>query len=280
MYERTYHAKVLTQNASPEKKRRRRFPVRRFVWSLLLVVLAAGVVVLIRLPGLQVKTIEVEGASVADPEEVTLLIRSQMEGNYFYFFPRTSMLLVPTSTIAHRLQRQFPRFASVDIRRKGLNGLAVTIVEHTGTALWCDRGEIEEQCFFMTDTGLVFAEAPFFSGDAYERMYGGTLAGLPFSPLTTEQLATIHTLRDRLPSLSIAPVEYHVVSERELDIVFVHHGARARLMIDLANDVEKTLEDLATGLATEPLSGQFKDSKKILEYLDARFSNKVVYKFK
>ncbi len=277
MYERTYHSKVLSQNEPKEKKRRRRIPIKKILWLFVGVVMIAGIIVLIRLPGLQIREIDVTGANVTDPQDVSVFLHSQIEGNALYFFPRSSMLLVPTATLGKRVQAQFPRFASVDVRRIGLNGLLVTVTEHEGTYLWCQS---QEECFFMTNDGIVFAQAPFFSGDAYERIFYGERGELPFSPLPDHFRALIDTMRERLPSIGIVPDEYSFESEHRVDIVFSHRGVEARLMIDPTNDIEQTVEDLATALATDPLKTQFNDKNKVLEYLDARFANKVVFKFR
>jgi cell division septal protein FtsQ len=276
MYERTYNAKVLSQKAPPEKKRRRRFPWRKFMIGLVSVLILAAIVILIRLPQLQVKTIAVVGTEVTDPEDVSIFIRSQIEGNFLYAFPKTSMLLVPTTSVAKWTAKEFPRFSSVDVRRKGVHGLTVSVSEHQGTYLWCAMDE----CYFMNADGLVFAPAPFFSGDAYAKLYIGTKSALPFSPLTPEQFAMVQVVLSRLPSIGINPSAIRDISSHQIDIDFSHKGTMARLMIDPNNDIEQTLEHLATALETDPLKTSFRSNSSVLEYLDARFSNRIVYKFR
>ncbi len=277
MYERTYTKKVLQQTTPVEKKKKRRFPLKRFLIGVGIFVFVGGIIWIIRLPALHVKTIEIEGTTVTDPEEVREFVFSRIEGNSLYIFPRKSMLLVPTTFIEKSIKKQFPRFSDVTVRRKGIAGLELSVAEHEGALLWC---ESDDRCFFMTKEGVVFAEAPFFSGDAYERVFFGAVQELPFYPLPEQMLTLIHTLQERLPSIGIIPLSYKGVSERQFDISFSHNNATAQLMIDPSASIDETLEDLATGLATEPLKSAFSSEKKTLEYLDARFANKVVYKFK
>lgn len=277
MYERTYNTKVLSQKAPPEKKRRRRFPMRRFLKIAGGVVALAALVFLMQWKRLRVQSIDVVGASVTDPEDVRLFINSQIEGKILYLFPKSSMLLVPTASLTKWTARAFPRFESVDVRRKGVRELLVTVKEYQGEYLWC---ESEASCYFMAGNGVVFAEAPFFSGDAYVKLFFGEKKELPFSPLTGEQLELIELALDRLPSISIQPLVLRRVSEHQMDIVFSRYGEQTLLLIDPTRDIEKTLEDLATALAADPLKREFRDESKTLEYLDARFANKVIYKFK
>lgn len=281
MYERTYRARALSKQDEPSKKKRRRgrlpLPGKRARRAVLAAVVAAGLALLIRWPTLQVKTIDVVGTKVADPEDVVRFVQSQIAGDYAYVLPKASMLLVPTASIAKWTKRQFPRFETVDVRRKGVDGLIVTVDEYDGTSLWCER---DDACFFMTDDGIVFAPAPIFSGDAYIKIFVGAPSALPFTPLSADEQTLIAALIDRLPSIGIAPAEFHGVSDHELDVYFTHFGQHARLMIDPSIDGDAMLEDLATGLETDPLKTLFHSERQSLEYLDARFANKVIYKFK
>jgi hypothetical protein len=277
MYERTYSAKVLKQNTPPEKKHRKKFAWKKFFMAALVVILVAVVVILVRTPKLQVHDVEVEGTHVTDPEEVSLFVKSQIEGNYLYFFPKSSMLLVPTTTIKKRLASAFPRFSTLDVRRKGINNLLVNVSEYQGEFLWC---ESDEACFFMTKDGIVFAEAPFFSGNAYKKIFIGKKETLPFKPVEENYMSVVKLLIERLPLILIEPTEFRQSSEHQIDITFYHNGNQALLMVDPSGGIEKMLEDLATGLNTEPLKSEFKNEKNILQSLDARFANKIVYKFK
>lgn len=277
MYERTYTSKVFKQNTPKEKKEKHPFPWKRFLWVVAGLLFVTAVVVLIRAPKLQVSNVEIIGANVTDPEDVSTIVNSYLEGHYLYFLPRSSMLLVPTAVITRHVRGQFPRFSSVDIRRKGVDRLVVSVVEHEGKYLWCEN---QESCFFMTKDGVVFAPAPFFSGDAYEKIFVGQKKDLPFRPMTDDTFSIVESLRERLPTIEIVPKLFRFVSEHQVDIIFVHNGHDASLIIDPSSPLDETLEDLATGLATEPLKSKFNDDKNILEYLDARFANKVVYKFK
>lgn len=277
MYERTYHAKVLAQHTPPEKKRRKRFPWRRVIAGGVAVVVLVGIVLLIRLPGLQVQMVTVEGTRVVDPEEVTQVVWSKLDGTYLSLFPRRSMFVAPTKRIEKAIRASFSRFSDVRVDRKGLHELTVSVVEYEGTYLWC---EDEATCYFMTKDGVVFAPAPFFSGDAYIKIFIGEKGEFPFEPLSQKMITTLELLLERLPLLGIEPLALYERSLHQLDVVFSHHGENATLMLDHTRNTQAVLEDLATGLATEPLKARFRDSAHVLEYLDARFANKVVYKFK
>src|SRR4051812_49187075 len=94
MYEKSYHTAVLKTDKKPEQKG------GRINWKLILglfvgAVLVAGLIVLIKLPQWQVRNIEVVGAHVADPGDVTEFVRGELQGKRLFFLPKTSILLVP-----------------------------------------------------------------------------------------------------------------------------------------------------------------------------------------
>jgi hypothetical protein len=277
MYERTYHAKVLTQHAPVEKKRRKRFPWKRFFWWCGAFVFLVGIIFLIRLRGLQVASVSVVGTNVVDPEEISAVVWQRLEGTYLSILPRTSMFLVPTRRVESVVAQAFPRLSSVRIDRKGVRGLEVKVSEYEGEYLWCVTND---ECYFMTKEGIVFAPAPFFSGDAYKKIFVRTQSPLPFEPITKPMMETLLLLLERLPLLGIEPIEFKEESEHQLEVVFLHQGRPATLILDHTRNTEAVLEDLATGLGTEPLKARFRDAGQVLEYLDARFANKIVYKFK
>ncbi len=276
MYERTYHSKVL--KADPAKPEKKSFPWKRVIVIASVVVVLVGFVVLTRIPAWQVTNVVVNGTQVADPEEVSLFVKAPLEGNYLSLMPKASILLVHPNRIARAVHTAFPRFKEVEVDRSAMNTLSVDVEEYKGIYLWCQHGETDE-CSFMDELGTVFAPAPYFSGDAYLKLFVGNTAPYPFTPITTEQLALVMMLDEKLRAISIDPESFDFKSEHELSIDFIHHGRPSVMKIDPTRDMDTALEALFSALRTDPLRAQYADSSKVLEYLDLRFSNKVVYKF-
>jgi hypothetical protein len=157
-----------------------------------------------------------------------------------------------------------------------MRSLKVTVTEYTGTYLWCDSTDV---CSFMDDTGAVFADSPFFSGNAYLKIYSGKRAPYPFYPVTMDQIALISHIKDRLESIDIDPLLFAFSSDHLLSVVFIHNDSRTTIMFDPTEDTDQMLETLYGGLRTEPFADLYHNHSKVLQYIDLRFANKLIYKF-
>lgn len=278
MYERSYHSKVLKSDKIPKEKKvnwlNRPFPWQKFFWTFGILVFLGIVIYLIREPRFQITEVYIEGTEVVDSEEVSNFVKNSLEGSYLYFLPRTSILLSNVRKVKREVVSAFPRFEDIEVKRHTLSSLSVEIKEYQAKYIWCDN-----ECSFMNKNGVVFASAPYFSGDAYLKIYIGEIDRYPFIPITKSEIEMIENIVDKLNAINISLTEFHFESDRKLDILFVHNNHASHIYIDPTKDIETTLEALYTGLRTMPLSGMFKDESKRLEYLDLRFSDKVVYKF-
>ena len=275
MYERRYHASVLKGNNDSPK--RHLFPWKRIAIITSCLLFLGGIFALIRAPGFQIRSVVVIGTQVADPMEVSQFVLNELQGTYLYVFPKTSVLLISTDALVSRISAKFPRFKSIDIDRSGMTTLDISVAEYPGVYLWCDADEV---CSFMDETGTVFADAPYFSGSAYLKIYAGDRSQYPFVPVSQGQIHLVKRLTERLEVIDIEPLSFRFENDRKLTVVFNHHSAHASMYFDPTRDIDGALESLYSGLRTPAMTKLFHDPSNVLEYLDLRFSNKLIYKFR
>ncbi len=274
MYQTSYQHRVL--KSDKEQKVRATVPWKKVILISIIVAFIVGIVLLIRSPRFQIQTVNVVGANVADPQEVSQFVMSTLEGRYLWVLPKTSVILANPDTIEQAIATEYPRFKTVVVDRDSFSSLRVTVTEYPGVYLWCDE---VGQCSFMDEQGTVFADAPIFSGSAYLKVYVGSRATYPFHPLTDAQLATVVQIDERLRQMDIEPVIFDFVDTRSLHVTFLHHSGEPALYFDPADDVRVALDTLYTGLRTQPLAKLYHDRSQVLQYIDLRFGNKLVYKF-
>lgn len=278
MYERTYHNRVLKQDTAPSVKVDKRFSWKKFFVVFSILVLGVGVFFALRAPALQVTTVTVSGANVLGADDVSEAVMQELSGTVVWVFPRTSIFLINEHSLAQSLKATFPRIETVSLRRTSFRGIAVTLKEYDAVYLWCTTKP--DDCYFMDNQGVVYSEAPVFSGTAYSKIItGDPLQTLPFQGMETSAIARISRLEKGLSDIRIAPTTFITISPREMHIEFLHNKRISLLRIDPRVDVDTSLEYIYSGIRAEPLASLFYNQEKILQYLDVRFSNKVVYKF-
>ncbi len=276
MYERTYSSRVLNTEEKKHRKGGRQIPWRKIWITLGTIAVFTGLVVFIRAPRFQVKEVNVVGTNVADPIEVSQFVLGKLQGNFVRVLPRSSILLISPDKLTKEVAAAFPRFKSVKVDRDSFSSLRVDVAEYGGMYLWCDT---EDTCSFMDETGTVFADAPYFSGSAYTKIVSGARQEYPFAPITAEQLALVGHLKEKLAAIEIVPLSFAFESDHKLVVAFIHHSNRAVILFNPNEDADVMLGTLYSGLRTNPVSALYHNESKVLEYLDVRFANKLIYKF-
>ncbi len=275
MYERTYNKQVLKQHEEPEIKR---FPWKRVLIACAIILLAVGFVFLMRIHALQVSEVRVEGTQVTDSEDISRFVLSDMEGMRLHFLPRTNVLLFSATSLEKKITGAFPRLATVSVGRINPHVVSVSVTEYSGMYVWC--ADIETtNCLFMDEKGVVFADAPYFSGSAYPKVIVGSASELPFTPISSEQLSDMKKIIERMPQVSITPTTFVFAPNNELTVYFNHQGQEATLLFNKKNPIDDSLDTLFSGMRAQQFSGPYHNPAQRLRYIDLRFPNKMVYKF-
>ncbi len=278
MYEKTYKAKVLNQSDKTVKKNKKLFSWKKVLFVVIFLGVLFGFGCLLRYHKMQIDTVDVVGTNVIDEQDVSNSVQGQLVGTWLWIFPRTSVLLVNDKAIEKNLKEQFSRIETVVAKRTNLHTIEVTIKEFDAVYLWCTQ--TDENCYFMDKQGVVYSQAPVFSGTAYPKVFtGAPLVELPFQGMSEVDLVRVAELQQKLSEINIVPVAFRNISARELQIDFLHNKTIAKLNIDPATPTSTSLEYLFSGIRTEPLASLFRNESKKLLYIDVRFPNKVVYKF-
>lgn len=272
MFERRYQSKVLPKKEAVQKKKRRTPEniVRTALITCGALACIALIVYVLCAKQLRVTTIAVQGTSVIDSGDVEKFSQQYIQGTYLRFFPRTGIILVPTNALARALQRAFPRLATVSVSRTGIHRITVSVTEHRSTYLWCK----EDTCLFMDNHGVVFAEAPDFSGSAYPKLYGGTASDTaPFIPFDKKTITQISEIITTLRSNAIQPLTIHVISDHEMRVECMRAAHSFNMIFDPTVGITKPLADFLSAMST------FVRDRKVINYADLRFEGKIVYTF-
>jgi len=269
-----------------KRKKQKALKFKLFAFFIFLIIMTAGLSFLSKWDEISIQSIEISGNKVLDKADLEDLVQKKLSGNYFFLFSKSNVLLTSRKDIKKELMSTFRRIGSVEFDSSDLQILKITIAERSPKYTWCGNilqtePEIPEEsrCEFMDIEGYVFDKAPYFSGSAYLKFYGA-LDGYNYGG---ENWSDLISFVENLKVIGVEPVVILLNPNGEVE---VHLSSSApvtespKIIFDYNSDWVRIYENLNTALKTEPLKTDFYEKYNSLLYLDLRFDNKVVFKFK
>ena len=263
-----------------KKKRRKIFVNKIFLSVSGFLVLFAGLVYLSRLDKLNIGEVRITGNKLIDAGEIKSAAQEELEGNYLWVFPRTNIFFYPKKGIKNKLTEKFPRLKNAAFLLEDRKTLEISITERLALYTWCGDappnpgGEEKPACNFLDETGFLFDEAPYFSGEVYFKFYGANFSAVDFNRLVSFKKA--------FEAMRLKPAALYADRSGDVRIFLAPKSSAStgpEIIFKIDSDLEKMIANLKTALDTEPMRTNFRNKYSSLEYIDLRFGNKVYYKF-
>ena len=296
----------MVSNLLPQReeylKKKRRKKLFKYVNIFALIILIIGIFSYVtHRPEIRISKVELSGGALVKKDEVETETLSFLEGSYFWLVPKNNSFLYPQKKLENYLKDSFKRINTIEVSLKDLDVLQINITEKKAVAIWCDtlpesqslpppealmeNGSYKSEgfCYFMDQNGNIFAEAPYFSGDAYFKYYGlvqvssdiGTPIGTFYISSTTK-FAEITDFIEKTKKLSLDP-QYLIAKSQEEFLLII--GGGGEIYFDTQKPLSVVSENLETLLENPPLS-KYKGKVLPVEYIDLRFGNKLFYKLR
>lgn len=263
---------------------------RAWKWTKLIFVVAlfggllCGLSALSCSPKLTVQNILVTGNSVVPTDEVLAIARDEMNGRNLLLFSRANILWYPKQQIIDTLQHSYSWIDTVSIDRVNATTISIKIKERVPVAVWCgaDRDK-PVSCQLMDAQGYAFAKAPEFSGAAYLKLYGpvapASWRGAEFS--SQQGLAHMLGLVKGLSEIGFQPLEIAVAStDTSTNAYDVFLSSGTRISVKTSDSVSVIISNISLLLMQKAFADSQTSNFSNLLYIDARFGNKLFYKFK
>ncbi len=271
-------SRVKYRSAEALQKRRRSFKRVSIFLSIGIVFIFIGLVFFLRMDRFQIRDVNIEGARIIQESDLRKSVDDTLSGSYVWLIPKSNTFIYNLGTLKSYLLEEFPGIQSITLARDGFNKISLNIEERKPHVLWCpDKDEVDQQCYFIDDTGLLFAEAPSFSGNVYFIFRGKLDKDTPLGA----RLMSQQDFTSFEQFISLITKNLHV------DIVGVTFKEVGDFDLDLASGTKilfnKTLsyDDMYNNFGSVLKSDQFASSTiDSLEYLDMRFGNKIFFKNK
>jgi len=236
-----------------------------------------------------IHTIEISGNEIIDTKLIKEVVDEKLIGYYLKLFPKTNFLFYPKGAIKNELENRFKRLTNISFKLKDVNTLEISVAERIALYTWCgeyppELNTSEQKCYFLDESGFIFDEAPYFSGDVYLRLYGEDGVNLenPAGSYFSQKIFyNLIALRNNIGGMGVATKAIYVTVDGEVRILLPARGdgRNPEIILKADADFNKVAENLQAALDTEPLLSKFKTQYSSLQYIDLRFGNKVYYKF-
>ena len=245
-------------------------------------------VFLSRLDSLNIGEIQIVGHKAVNTGMINEVVKQEIAGYYFWFFPKTNFLIYPQNKIKTELKNKFKTIKDISINDKNMKILVVSLTEREAKYTWCGKtwpetGAETPKCYFTDRDGYIFNEAPYFSGEVYFKLYGPingeTALGSYFSENNFSRLILF---KETLEALKLKPAVLSIMADGNTKIFLsgkTASGTGPEIIFKLDFDFKKIAENLETAFKTESLRSKFESKYSALKYIDLRFDNKIYYKF-
>jgi cell division septal protein FtsQ len=265
-----------------KKKKRKVLAQKIFFLVFLFILILVGLSFLSKWEKININNIQISGNKVIETKMIEDIVKADIAGDYLWFFPKTNFLLYPKGEITKELTDKYKRIKNISLNIENLKTLDVSITERTALYTYCGIAPAEldsrnQKCYFMDESGYIFDEAPYFSGEVYTKFYGNT-GPYFFEP----NFVKLISFKEALKNIGVKPVVFFVEDNGDIEIFLSSTTAQLGPVIFLKADADfnQVVENLQTVLTTEPLQSDFKNKYSSLLYIDLRFGNKVYYKFR
>lgn len=247
-------------------------------------VIVSTILLIGRINPLRYKTYEIQGAYYVSQAEVGAALAEYLEtATCLRVTTCNHVVYWPGADIRSMLIQKFPRIASVQYGARG-DTVILRITERQHSAMGCVVDPVK-QCWFMDESGVVFARAPIFARGIYQEFRIAPPTSLPARALPAwlpsaitalEERTHIRLTEIRLSKKAIAgtviKISDHTFDTNAPQLLFDITDIRTPENMDYLSRVIERL--FALNAFSEPL-----DSGRRLEYIDLRFDGKVFYKF-
>ncbi|MFM2415010.1 MAG: hypothetical protein RI911_703 [Candidatus Parcubacteria bacterium] len=269
------------QKVTPQKKKkmplkqRRAYRKRALLYgvSVVMVCAAVGLSMLTFHPSITIQSVVVEGAQTLSAQQIQTAALQALRGEENPFFSRATVMTADLSAVEDELREAFPKIKTVTVSRYGITTIRVALFERIPYATWCSTQETPT-CFLLDEDGHAFE---IIDGVKLKPALRGGMKENPLAVGSPVLPHVFHQLRSFLEAFreKDMPVAAATISDDGLD---------ARLSFESGPDVVIVFHDDAQSVArlidTARQTDSFKEKFEHLEYIDARFGNRLYYKSK
>lgn len=225
---------------------------------------------------------EIEGVDTDAAATMQTRLGQLANGYHLVIFPNNKIFTYNTSGVISAVRDVVSDLGTIDIRPIGLHTVHIKVSLLTPLVKTEDGKAITaDGIIFLTNKDL--SSYPFFTIASSSKEIV-KVNGLPFLQLTRNGekvdgvfLNTILSMSTKVSSI-IFPVA-SILVESTGDVLLSNASGTSKVMFMEDADQKKLWSTLVSSIDTEPLKSKIENNRHNLMYLDARYGNKVFYRF-
>ncbi len=270
---------------------------RKIVWVLISVVLIIVIGVLIlswltKLSVFRITSVRIYGADPDINQSLQSSVETAISGSYFGLFPKDNVFIYPRGAVIRAAKDSSGRIDTVETSLNDLHQISITITEKTPAALVCPDfpnidtvSSLDNQCYFIDKTGLIYSEAPDISSNIYHQYFIPNIGENSTSTIvgsyatSTEEFTHLQSFYNGVQAANLE-VESILVKEKGEYEMYVLNPDKS-IAIIYFNDNRSLTEELSnllsfwTYMVTDVRSAKTPPS---FDYIDVRYGTNVFYR--
>lgn len=297
------------QTSKLAKKKRKQLYVRLSLFGALFISSIIGLSYLSAWSKITIHRTIVTGNDVINESDISKIAKESMLGKHLMLFSKTNKFVYPKEEIVANVSETYRRVKSISLDVED-NALIVTITEREPIGLWCDSEYVfnpEVKCYYIDEFGYIFEQAPKFSDDVYVTYIGNTKehpVGTYFIP--EDEFIDLVSFHQKIEDMGLRVARVVVKENDEYEIyvknaslsgtsqqsesyileseygqegivAFDTQGDEGKILFNKRESFDQTFENLSTFLTDyiEKNDGEL----PVVDYIDLRFGNNIVFKF-
>ena len=286
---------MITKRAQRKTKReKKRFKKKTILFIIALAAIVVSFFVIMNNDYLAIENVSITGQKTLIEEDINSVVDSYLAERFISLIRKDNILVLNTNQVKRRIEITFPKIEDISVRINDGDQLLITIGERSAHSLWCVDREYEsvfdEECYFADKNGLLYAQAPYFSGNVYmkffitpskeEKNYVGSSVDVVNS--FKDFFIFLETLEERYP-IDIERVLFDNFGDVFIELSRVrtvtYSKTNPAILYNQSDDYEKVIRNIGIVFDFEEFEKDFTHRPSALESIDVRFDGRVFYSF-